>query len=146
LLLLRGCIWRDESTVSATNRYRSLNVMIGPYFSFPINKFTIDVRFMGGLLQSFSTPEMTVLLEDQTDATFKQNSSTASAFEWQVGTGFRYAFSDKMGFVFRADYFSSDGVKVDNENRTNSAGRLVTKQPMSWINTSVGLTFSLNKK
>ncbi len=46
--------------------------MIGPYFSFPVNKFTIDVRVMGGLLKSFSTPSMTVLLEDQTDATLRK--------------------------------------------------------------------------
>lgn len=135
----------DESTVSTTGGYRSLNVMIGPYFSFPMNKFTIDLRLMGGLLKSFSTPEMTVQLEDNTDSKFTQKSSTASAFGWQVGGGFRYALTDRLGLMVRADYFSSDGIKTDNTNRTNSAGRLVTQQPMSWVNASAGVSFSLVK-
>jgi opacity protein-like surface antigen len=135
----------DESTVSTTGRYRSLNVMIGPYFSFPMNKFTVDLRLMGGLLKSISTPEMTVQLEDNTESRFTQKSSTASAFGWQVGAGFRYALTDRVGLMVRTDYFSSDGVKVDNENRTNTAGRLVTKQEMSWVNASAGISFSLGK-
>lgn len=135
----------DESTVSTTGRYRSLNVMIGPYFSFPMNKFTIDLRLMGGLLKSFSTPEMTVQLEDNTDSKFTQKSSTASAFGWQVGGGFRYSLTDRLGLTLRVDYFASDGIDIENENRTNNAGRLVTKQPMSWVNTSAGVSFSLGK-
>ena len=135
----------DESTVSTTGRYRSLNVMVGPYFSFPMNKFTVDVRLMGGLLKSFSTPEMTVQLEDNTESKFTQASSTSSAFGWQAGAGLRYSLTDKIGLVFRADYFSSSGVTVDNENRTNSAGRMVTKQPISWVNSSIGISFPLGK-
>jgi hypothetical protein len=135
----------DESTVSTTGRYRSLNVMIGPYFSFPMNKFTVDVRLFGGLLKSISTPEMTVQLEDNTDSKFTQKSSTASAFGWQAGAGFRYALTDKLGLIVRADYFSSSGVTINNQNRTNDAGRLVTKQQMSWLNASAGISFSLGK-
>jgi hypothetical protein len=45
--------------------------------------------------------------------------------------------------MFRADYFSSEGVKIENTNRANDAGRLVTKQPMSWINTTLGIFISL---
>ncbi|HEY9045132.1 MAG TPA: outer membrane beta-barrel protein [Ohtaekwangia sp.] len=131
----------DESTVSTSKRYRSLNVMAGPQFSLPLNKLTIDVRVMAGVVKSFSTPEVTVQLEDQ--STFKQASSTGSAFGWQAGAGFRYALSDHLGFLFRADYFKSNGIKVDNENRTNSAGRLVTKQPLSWVNGVVGISFTL---
>jgi hypothetical protein len=48
--------------------------------------------------------------------------------------------------MVRCDYFNSDGVKIENENRTNSAGRLVTKQPMSWVNTTIGLTISLGRE
>ncbi len=132
----------DQSTVSTTGSYRSLNVMVGPYFSFPLKKFTIDMRVMGGLLKSISTPVMTVELEDQTEATFKQLSSPASAFGWQVGAGFRYALTDKLGLTFRSDYFSSNGVSVENQNRANTAGRLVTRQPMAWVNSSVGISFS----
>jgi len=132
----------DESTVKTTGRYRSLTVMAGPQLSLPFNKLTIDIRAMGGLLTSLSSPEITVLLEDQTDATFTQKSSSASAFGWSAGAGLRYALSDKLGLMFRADYFSSEGVKIENTNRANDAGRLVTKQPMLWINTTIGIAYS----
>jgi len=133
------------TTVSTSGQYNSLSFLVGPQLSFPLNKLTIDVRIVGGLLKSISTPTMTVQLEDQVDPTFKQVSSGASAFGWQAGAGLRYALTDKVGLLFRADYLNSTGVKVDNENRNNKAGRWVTKQPMSWLNTSVGLSFSLGK-
>ncbi len=132
----------DESTVKTTGRYRSLTFMAGPQLSFPFRTLTIDIRAMGGLLTSLSTPEITVLLEDQTDATFTQKSSTTSAFGWMAGAGLRYALTDKLGLMFRADYISSDGVKIENTNRANNAGRLVTKQPMSWVNTTIGIAYS----
>ena len=131
----------DESTVSTSKRYRSLNVLAGPQFSLPLSKLTVDVRAMAGIIKSISTPEVTVQLEDQ--SSFTQKSSAASAFGWQVGAGFRYAFSDHLGFLFRADYFKSNGISVDNENRTNTAGRLVTRQPVSWVNGIVGVSFTL---
>lgn len=135
----------DESTVTTSGSYQALNVMIGPQYTFPLGKLALDFRVLGGLLKSISTPTMTVQLEDVTETTFTQLSSTASAFGWQVGTGIRYALTDRLGLMIRADYFASDGIKIDNENRTNSAGRLVTKQPMSWVNASAGLSFSLGK-
>ena len=132
----------DESTVTTNSRYRQLTVLIGPYYNIPLGgKFSVDVHLLGGLLQSLSTPEVKVQLEDVSE--FTQKSSTASAFAWKGGLGLHYALSDKLGLVLKADYLNSDGVKIDNENRSNNAGRLVTKQSMSWVNTSIGLTFAL---
>ncbi|HEY8937795.1 MAG TPA: outer membrane beta-barrel protein [Cyclobacteriaceae bacterium] len=136
----------DESTVKTSGSYSSVNVMLGPQFSFPINKLTVDVRALAGIIQSLSTPEMTVQLEDNTSTLLKQKSSTATASGWQVGAGLRYALTDKLGLMFRADYFNSDGIKIKNENRSNNAGRMVTKQPMSWMNASVGLVFLLESE
>jgi hypothetical protein len=133
----------DESTVKTSGTYSSVNVMLGPQLSFPINKLTVDVRALGGIIQSLSTPEMTVQLEDNTSTLLKQKSSTATALGWQVGAGLRYAITNKLGLMLRADYFNSDDIKIENENRSNNAGRLVTKQPMSWINASIGLVFRI---
>ncbi len=135
----------DESTVTTSGSYQALNVMIGPQYTFPLGKLALDFRVLGGLLKSISTPTMTVQLEDVTETTFTQESSTASAFGWQVGTGIRYPMSDKLGLTFRVDYFSSSGVSIENTNRTNSAGRMVTTQPMSWLNAGLGITYSLGK-
>jgi hypothetical protein len=133
------------TTVSTHGQYNSVSILVGPQFSFPMNKLTIDVRVLGGLLKSISTPTMTVQLEDQVDPTFKQLSSKASAFGWQAGGGLRYALTGTLGLLFRADYFSSIGLNVDNENRNNRVGRWVTKQPMSWVSASIGVSFSLGK-
>jgi hypothetical protein len=133
----------DYTTVSTTGRYQSLNLLIGPQYSFPVKKITIDVRLLGGVIKSLSTPTMTVELEDQ--SSFTQSSSNAAAFGWQVGGGFRYPLTNKLGFLFKADYFNSSGVTVDNSNRNNTAGRLVTTQPMSWINGAVGMTLLLGR-
>lgn len=134
----------DESTVSTTGGYRSLNIMVGPQYTIPLSsKLDFDVRVLAGVVKSFSTPGMTVQLEDNEDSKLIQKSSTGSAFGWQVGGGFRYSLTSKLGLMLKADYFNSDGVKIDNENRANSAGRLVTTQPMSWLNYSLGIAFKL---
>lgn len=133
----------DYTTVSTSGRYQSLVVLVGPQYSIPLKKLTVDVRVMAGLMKSLSTPSMTVELEDQ--SSFTQNSSAASAFGWQAGAGVRYPLKGKWGLSLKADYFSSNGVAIDNSNRNNSAGRLVTNQPMSWLNVTTGVTYSLGK-
>ena len=131
----------DESTAITNSRYRTLNFLVGPYFSLPFNKFSLEARALGGLTQSISTPEVSVQLED--NPAFTQMSSTASAFGWQLGLGIKYSFSEKMALSLMCDYFSTPGVAISNENRNNTAGRLVTNQQMSWINGSLGLAYKL---
>lgn len=133
----------DYTTVSTSGRYQSLVVLVGPQYSIPFKKLIVDVHVMAGLMKSLSTPSMTVELEDQ--SSFTQNSSTASAFGWQAGAGVRYPLKGKWGLLLKTDYFTSNGIAIDNSNRNNSAGRLVTNQPMSWLNITTGVTYSLGK-
>jgi opacity protein-like surface antigen len=135
----------NYTTVTTGKRYKTLNVLIGPCLFLPVRKFTLDVRLVGGLSQSISTPEIAVQLENDESNVFVQKSSTASAFGWQVGMGLRYALSEKMAVAFRGDYFQNNGVKITNENRNNNAGRLVTHQSMRWVNISLGLAYTLGK-
>jgi opacity protein-like surface antigen len=134
----------DYSTVSTQGRYQTLNLFAGPCFSLPVKNFTFEARILGGLTQNLSSPEIYVTLEDNPDG-FTQKSSSHNAFGWQTGLGIHYAFTEKISVMIRGDYFHTNGIKIDNENRNNSAGRLVTNQPMSWINTSVGLAYSFGK-
>jgi len=133
----------DNSTVTATKRYRNLNVLVGPQYSFVFSKLILDVRAVGGLIKSFSTPETKVDLEDDPTHTFYQRSSTASAFAYGGGLGLRYNFTSKLGIALRGNYLNSDGIKITNENRNINAGRIVTKQPVSEIQTTLGLTVQL---
>ena len=135
----------NYTTVYTSKRYQNINLLIGPYFSFPFHKITIDLRAMGGLIKSTSTPEISVQLEDDPTNVFIQKSSTAFAIGGQLGLGCRYALSDKIALSLRGDCFHTGGIKVKNENRSNNAGRLVTKQEMTWINASLGIAYSFGK-
>ena len=137
----------DQAAVSTTNTYKSINLMVGPSYSLPLGKLTIDAWAMGGIIKSMSTPEINVVLtDDDKDYPFTQKSSTASAFGWQVGAGARYPLNDKLSLLLKGDYFSSNGISVSNENRNNSAGRLVTNQSVNWVNVTFGVAVSLGKK
>jgi hypothetical protein len=63
-------------------------------------------------------------------------------FGYQAGLGLHYALTPTLGVVLRGDYLGTSDLSIDNANRTNNAGRLQTKQPVSAINTSLGLTFA----
>ncbi|GLU53981.1 outer membrane beta-barrel protein [Dyadobacter frigoris] len=133
----------DNSTVTANKRYNSLNALAGPQYSFVFNKVILDVRAMAGVIKSLSTPETRVDLEDDPTHTFYQRSSKSASFAYGAGLGLRYYISKKLGVVLRGNYINSDGIKITNENRNINAGRLVTKQPISLIQTTLGLTLSL---
>ena len=135
----------DYTTVYTSKRYQNFSVLIGPYFSLPFSKITLDIRAMAGLMKSISTPEISVQMEDDPTNVFTQKSSTASALGTQLGIGFRYKLTNKFSLSFREDFFHSGGLKITNENRSNNAGRLVIKQEMSWINTSFGIVYNMIK-
>jgi len=135
----------DYSTVRTQGRYQTLNLFAGPCFSLPLKKFTFEARILGGLTQNISSPEIYVTLEDNPNG-FKQKSSSHNAFGWQTGLGIRYALTEKISFTMRGDYFHTNGITIDNENRNNAAGREVTKQRMSWTNLSLGLAYAFGKQ
>jgi hypothetical protein len=136
----------DQAAVSSSGRYQALNTMLGPYLSLPYKRFNFEVRAMAGILKSFSTPEVDVVLTDASiNYPFSQKSSTASAFGWQTGIGLRYLLTEKFSLTVRGDYFHSNDITIENTNRNNSAGRLVTSQSMSWINGSIGIAYSIGK-
>jgi hypothetical protein len=136
----------DNSTTTGVNRYQSINLLIGPQYSFKITeKFAFDVRASAGFLKSISTPYLTTYLTgvpSQT-ATFYQQSSTALAFGYGGGLGLRYQFSDSFGLSLRSNYVNSSGYNITNLGRQVAVGRLVTKQPVSLIQTTLGINLTL---
>lgn len=133
----------DSSTVYATGRYATYNFLVGPYFSFPVNKFTFDIRVTGGVVFA-KTPEFKVDLEDQTAATFYQKSSSATAFGFQLGAGVRYSVLENLCVKLNADfYYSNPDFKITNENRVVNAGRLITRyhQPITGVYVNLGIAY-----
>ncbi len=138
----------DSTTVDVKGRYTLNNFLVGPYFSFPVKKFTFDVRVVAGI-SSIKTPQFTTYLEDQTDVTFSQNSSTAAAFAFQAGAGVRYSLIENLCVKLNFDFFNSNpNIKITNTNRVVKAGRLITeyKQPISVISINFGIAYQFGKK
>ncbi|WP_344981376.1 outer membrane beta-barrel protein [Compostibacter hankyongensis] len=134
----------DSSTVKVDGSNHTLNILVGPYYAFPLGKkLSLDLRVLGGLVNA-SLAGNKVYLEDNTDATFGQKKSTASAFGFQAGAGLRYAIAPHLALLLNVDYFSSKpDFKVSNENRPVNAGRLITRyhESISGINGNLGVAY-----
>jgi outer membrane protein W len=136
----------DSTTVTDKGKYSTINFLIGPYFSFPVKKFTFDIRVLGGLANA-KTPEITIYLEDQKDVTIVQKSASANAFSFQGGFGIRYSIVKNLCLKINADYFfSNPDFKITNENRVNSAGRLINeyKQAINGILINFGIAYQFD--
>jgi hypothetical protein len=135
----------DQSAVTSTKRYQNLNILVGPQYSFIFSKLTLDLRAVAGVIKSFSTPEIDIVLtDDDKNYPFTQHSSTASAFAYGGSAGLRYSLGKCLGIALRENYVASSGITITNDNRNNNAGRLVTSQPISEFQTTLGLTFQLH--
>ena len=135
----------DDATVTANKRYQSVNILLGPQYSIPYGKFILDIRASAGIVKTFSTPETSILLSGVTNqtATFYQRSASATVLGYSGTAALRYKLSDNVFLTLRGAYLYSSGPSVTNQGRTTDIGRIVTKQPITTINTTLGLTFGL---
>ena len=135
----------DSTTVTVSGDYINMNYLVGPTYTFPFGKLSVDVHVLAGL-STLRTPEMRVDLEDNTAATFYQRASTGSGLGIQAGVGARYFFSEKVGVELRVDYLTAtpDAI-IQNENRKNTAGRFLNnyKQQIGGIGASLGISLAL---
>src|SRR5690349_2640715 len=74
----------DQATVTATKRYQTVNILLGPQYTFEKGKFLLDLRASAGILKVFSTPETNTLLSGVTNQTaiFYQKSSSATVWAY----------------------------------------------------------------
>jgi hypothetical protein len=132
----------DEGAATSHGRYQSLNALVGPQYSFLLNRLTIDLRANAGFVKSFSTPEIDIVVTDAgIPHPFAQLSSTATGFAYGGSADLRYKLSKKLGIILKENYVDSPGIDITNTSRVNNAGRLDTKQPISIFQTSLGLNF-----
>jgi hypothetical protein len=133
----------DTGAASTSNRYRNLNILVGPQYSFFFSKFTVDLRANVGIVKSFSTPEMDIKITDaDIPYQFSQLSSTATGFAYGGSADLRYQLGKRLGLVLKENFVASPGIAITNTNRVNYAGRLDTKQPISEAQTTLGLNFA----
>jgi len=132
----------DLGQATSHGRYQNLNVLVGPQYTFLFNKLSVDLRANVGIVKSFSTPEMDIVVTDGgIPHPFAQLSSTASGFAYGGSADLRYKLSKKLGIVLKENYVASPGIAITNTNRVNNAGRLDTKQPISVFQSTLGLNF-----
>jgi hypothetical protein len=134
----------DQSTVTAHNRYQTVNILLGPQYSFHYGKFILDLRASAGFIKVYKTPETSILLGGVTDqiTTFYQRSASATVFAYSGNAALRYKLGDNLHLVLRGTYINSSGPSITNDGRATTIGRVVTKQPITAIQTSLGLNFS----
>jgi hypothetical protein len=135
----------DQATVTATKRYQTVNILLGPQYTFEKGKFLLDLRASAGILKVFSTPETQTLVSGVTNQTafFYQRSANASVFAYSGTAALRYKLSDNVFLTVRGAYLYSSGPSITNQDRSVNVGRLVTKQPFNTLNTTIGLNFGL---
>jgi hypothetical protein len=134
----------DNAKVVGYDRYHNWNILIGPQYSFTYKNFILDLRASAGLVWVTSTPETAITLTgvpEQT-ATFYQRRSAGKLFGYGGSGGLRYKLGDTWTFGVKASYISSGGTTVTNDGRTENLGRLVTKLPISELQTTVGFSVS----
>jgi hypothetical protein len=137
----------ESITLNVKGNYSFYNLMVGPYFQFPFNKFVADFKLTAGMVYA-KTPEYQVDIEDQTDATFYQRSATSLGLGSQIGIGLRYSFTDKIGLKLNADYlYTKPSFQFENVNRLNNAGRLVSSYSptITQLNLSLGVIYQFGK-
>ena len=131
----------DQTTVTAVNRYHNYNLMAGPQYSFILKKFTLDLRASVGVIKSVSTPDIAVV---QNTTAFERLKSTGLTFAYGGSAGLRWSFSDNWDLGLRANYVDgSSGINISNHGHTDNTGRIVTKQPISELITTLGITLHL---
>jgi hypothetical protein len=138
-----------DSASSKARSYNTFNCYIGPYFSFPYKKITVDLRILGGISRTV-TPDIfgTVINQyggqnEGSTSTFVQTSGAAIAFGFQTGIGIRYNVYKHLILSLRSDYFySKPNLTFENINRSNT-GRILSSynQPISGFNATFGIGY-----
>jgi hypothetical protein len=136
----------DFTTVNTVGRYHSINFMLGPQYSFQYHKFILDLRAEGGVARITQTPTATIEISGVPEQTaYIYQRGGGSLVPVYGGTaGLRFKFSDNWTVGIRGAYFYNDGAKVNTDGLQEPAeGRLVTRVPMTVLQTTIGLSVNL---
>jgi hypothetical protein len=133
--------FKDETVITAVNRYNNINLMGGPQYSFIYKNFTLDLRAEAGIIKSLSTPSFIMYFDNSTDAStaIEQHSSLSKAFAYGGSAGLRYSLGAHWDVGLKANYIKSDGFDITYSNDAGTTGRYSAKQPVSEIQITLGI-------
>jgi|GEM_PF-635512 hypothetical protein len=141
----------DQITTNVSGGYDIWNFMTGLYLRFPCSdKLAVTAKLLGGFT-SATTPQIAVDVEDGgvDDGYFYQQRCTANSFGYMAGLGISYKLNNWLGLNLQGIYASSEpDFMIDNTNRNNSIGRLITeyKQPLTNFNICLGVIYLIGSK
>jgi opacity protein-like surface antigen len=139
----------DQVTTTASG-YKIWNFLPGFYFDLPVwKRLSVTARALAGISHA-STPAISVDVEDggNDDGTFEQKEASKTAFAFDLGAGLSYRIGHCFAVNLKADYFNTKpDFTIENSQRLNSAGRLITSydQPLSAVNVSLGVAYVFGK-
>lgn len=135
----------DQASVTASNRYDNLNILIGPQYSFEYHRFIFDLRASAGVVKTFSNPVLQMIVYGVPEQTgdFYQRGVSSTVFGYGGNVGIRYKLGDNWTLGVKGIYVASNGSAVTTEGRTDNIGRTVTRLPISEFQTVIGLTVNI---
>ena len=138
-----------DATVRIKDDNHTFSYIVGADYSVAFcHHLSVDLRAMTGLVHA-QLAGYEVLLEDNANSTFQQKAATANTIGFQAGAAVKYDFSKHFGVALNLDYFySKPDFTIENVNRTNNAGRLLTgyNEPIAGINTNISLIYILSRR
>ena len=133
---------KDLTTITTVDRYINLNFLVGPQYSYTYHKFILDARASVGVIKSISTPSFGIDFDNSTNTSqvINQFSSSALAFAYSGSIGLRWSFSDDWDLGIKTNYVDCSGIKIVYNNDPGTVGRFQTKQPITVLQTTLGMT------
>ena len=133
---------KDETNITAVNRYQNISLMGGPQYTFLYKSFALDLRASVGIIKSIATPSLGVVFDNSNNSStyLNQISSRGDTFAYGASIGFRYSLSDSWDVGLKANYISSNGIKIEDSGPFSTAGRWQTNLPISVIQTTLGIS------
>ncbi len=128
--------------------WNHVNLMVGPFFSIPVNQFHFDFRALGGLAFVFSPDsEMYFMTKDDEFRTYRENQNPVS-LGYMVGGGIRYTSHRNATIRLMCDYSSTkttieitDNFQSDFDPPINNL-RTEHTQPMNTIHVGLGIGYA----
>ncbi|HSZ71996.1 MAG TPA: hypothetical protein VK750_04925 [Cytophagaceae bacterium] len=133
--------------------WANVYVMVGPYFSLPLKKVTLDFKIVGGGMTSIApvvNESYTPYSNPYATTTIKTEVAVGGGFSYGMGLSLRYHFKPRWALRLNADYISSQ-VSIDQtlDTETSSGTTSTTNtihQSISTLNIGVGVAFQFIKK
>lgn len=146
-----GAGFKDDFAVDSVTVYKkgstySLSLLIGPYYDIRLKPgWLLSLYATGGIVNTHLAGYR-VDLEDNDASSFSQQEASTSTIGINCGGEISYKLNKHLAIgVNAAYYYSKPDFTVDNVNRKNNAGRLITSynQPVSGLNTNLLLAYTL---